>query len=100
MVTPEYIAEMEYGIIGAMLRQPDGIGEAVSKMHADDFSLPETRSNYGSSFSGTPLIHQEYPTTSYDDMSFNMPWTMSPCKAILAAIWVLLAFLRLPPCPL
>ena len=47
MVTPEYIAEMEYGIIGAMLRQPDGIGEAVSKMHADDFSLPETREMYG-----------------------------------------------------
>ncbi len=29
---------------------------------------------YGSSgLTGTPLVHQDYPTPSYDDMSFNMP---------------------------
>ena len=31
----------------------------------------EQRSSYG--FSGTPMIHQEYPATPYEDLSFNMP---------------------------
>ncbi|NLV57223.1 MAG: cell division protein FtsZ [Clostridiales bacterium] len=30
-------------------------------------------SSFGSSNVGTPLIHQEYPTPSYDDMSFDLP---------------------------
>ena len=28
--------------------------------------------------SGTPLVHQDYPTPSYDDMSFNMPMEDEP----------------------
>lgn len=43
MVTPEYIAEMEYGIVGAMMQRPEGVGVAISRLRPDDFSLPETR---------------------------------------------------------
>ncbi len=39
------------------------------------FGGGDTRSNFSSSFhsQGTPLIHQEYPTPSYEDMSFDLP---------------------------
>ena len=53
---------------------------AASRDWSSSFSLPESRSNYGSSFTGTPLIHQEYPTTSYDDLSFNMPMDDEPMQ--------------------
>ncbi|MBE5801880.1 MAG: cell division protein FtsZ [Clostridiales bacterium] len=37
------------------------------------FGGSDTRNTYGSGLSGTPLIQQDYPSTSYEDMSFNMP---------------------------
>lgn len=39
------------------------------------FGGGDTRSSFSSSYhsTGTPLIRQEYPTPSYDDMSFDLP---------------------------
>ena len=62
-------------------RRTNAAASAASRDWNSSFSSPEPRSSYGSSFSGTPLIHQEYPSTSYDDMSFNMPMDDEPMQS-------------------
>lgn len=46
MVTPGYIAEMEYGMVGAMMTHPERCGEVISRLHEEVFSLSETRELY------------------------------------------------------
>ena len=62
-------------------RATNAAAAAASRDWTNSFSTPEPRSSYGSSFTGTPLIHQEYPTTSYDDMSFSMPMDDEPMQS-------------------
>ncbi len=61
-------------------RRTNAAATAASRDWTQSFSSPESRPSYGSSFSGTPLIHQEYPASSYDDMSFNMPMEDEPMQ--------------------
>ena len=61
-------------------RRTNAAATAATRDWTNSFSSPEPRQSYGSSFSGTPLIHQEYPATSYDDMSFNMPMDDEPMQ--------------------
>ena len=37
------------------------------------YGSSDTRGSYSSSYHPTPLVHQEYPAPSYEDMSFDMP---------------------------
>ena len=62
-------------------RRQNAAATAASRDWTNSFSAPEPRSSYGSSFTGTPLIHQEYPATSYDDLSFNMPMDDEPMQS-------------------
>ncbi|MBE5813635.1 MAG: cell division protein FtsZ [Clostridiales bacterium] len=60
-------------------RRTNAAAAAANRDWTQSFGAPE-RSPYGSSFS-SPMIHQEYPTTSYDDMSFNMPMEDEPMQS-------------------
>ena len=56
---------------------PKETGKA--KPYGTDRSWPrslgssDSRSSYTASYHPTPLVHQEYPAPSYEDMSFDMP---------------------------
>ncbi len=54
-------------------RRTNAAAAAAGRDWMQSFGSPEPRSSYSSSFSSSPMIHQEYPSSAYDDMSFNMP---------------------------
>ena len=62
-------------------RRTNAASNAAMRDWGGSFGGMEQRSSYGSGFSGTPLIHQEYPSASYDDMSFNMPPEDEPMQS-------------------
>ncbi len=54
---------------------------AASRDWTRSFGSMEPRSSYGSGFSASPMIHQEYPATSYEDLGFNMPMEDEPMQS-------------------
>lgn len=50
-----------------------GKGIGADRDWTRSFSNNESSGGYSQSYHPTPLVHQEYPTPSYEDMSFDMP---------------------------
>lgn len=50
-----------------------GKGYGTDRDWSRSFGNSEPRGGYTQSYNPTPLVHQEYPAPSYEDMSFDMP---------------------------
>ena len=50
-----------------------GKGYGSDRDWSRSYASSDNRSNYTPSYNPTPLVHQEYPSTPYEDMSFDMP---------------------------
>ena len=50
-----------------------GKGYGNERDWSRSYGNTSTQTNYAQSYHPTPLVHQEYPSTSYEDMSFDLP---------------------------